>query len=129
MRPHDLGVYDGDLAHARARERARRPRRGQLLADAGLRAEVQAKLELEWSPEQIAAWLRRAYPDRPVVRVIGRCRRLQVQRPDPARLGGRSRTHAPPGQLVVGPVPDPTDVSDQARLEPGSGQRAPRAAR
>jgi IS30 family transposase len=26
---------------------------------------VQAKLELEWSPEQIAAWLRRAYPGKP----------------------------------------------------------------
>lgn len=64
-RPHDRGTYDGDLAHARARERARRRRRGRLLADAGLRAEVQAKLELEWSPEQIAAHLRRAYGDRP----------------------------------------------------------------
>jgi transposase, IS30 family len=65
LRPHDRGSYDGDLAHARARERARRPRRGRLLADAELRAEVQAKLELEWSPEQIAAHLRRAYPGRP----------------------------------------------------------------
>ena len=65
MRPHDNGHYDGDLAHVRARERARRPRRGRLLAEPGLRAEVQAKLELEWSPEQIAAWLRAAYPSRP----------------------------------------------------------------
>jgi transposase, IS30 family len=65
IRPHDQGCYDGDLAHARARERARRPRRARLLEDAGLRAEVQVKLELEWSPEQIAAHLRRAYPGRP----------------------------------------------------------------
>ena len=57
-RPHDSGRYDGDLAHARVRERARRPRRSRLLADAELRAEVQAKLEQEWSPEQIAAHLR-----------------------------------------------------------------------
>ena len=28
MRPHDGGVYDGDLAHARARERARRTAAG-----------------------------------------------------------------------------------------------------
>src|SRR5262249_31980703 len=61
---HDRG-YDGDLAHARARERARRPRRGRLRTDAELRAQVQAKLELEWSPEQIAAWLHAAYPGRP----------------------------------------------------------------
>lgn len=62
--PHDV-EYDGDLAHARARERRRRPRRSRLLEDATLRAEVQAKLELEWSPEQIAAHLRQAYPDGP----------------------------------------------------------------
>jgi transposase, IS30 family len=67
--PHDRGRYDGDLAHARARERARRPRRSRLLEDAGLRAEVQAKLELEWSPEQIAAYLRRQFPERPAWQV------------------------------------------------------------
>jgi IS30 family transposase len=62
VRPHDRGVYDGDLAHSRARERARRPRRARLIEDPQLRAVVQAKLELEWSPEQIAAQLRSAYP-------------------------------------------------------------------
>nr|WP_238324122.1 helix-turn-helix domain-containing protein [Salinispora pacifica] len=55
-RPHDQGVYDGDLAHARARQRAQRPRGGRLLADTGLRAVVQTKLEEDWSPQQIAAW-------------------------------------------------------------------------
>ena len=65
LRSHDGGCYDGDLAHARARERARRRRRGRLLAEPQLRAEVQSKLELEWSPEQIAAHLRSAFPDRP----------------------------------------------------------------
>jgi IS30 family transposase len=62
--PHDRS-YDEDLAHARARERYPRPRRGRLLVDDELRALVQAKLELEWSPEQIAAWLRQAHPHRP----------------------------------------------------------------
>ena len=51
MRPHDGGVYDGDLAHARARERARRTRPARLAVDTELRELVQAKLELEWSPE------------------------------------------------------------------------------
>ena len=60
---HDHG-YDGDLAHARARERARRPRQARLLADPMLRAQVQGKLALEWSPEQIAAYLRRTWPNR-----------------------------------------------------------------
>jgi IS30 family transposase len=60
-RPHDIGGYDSGLAHHRARERARRPRAGRLSRDPVLRTLVQAKLELEWSPEQIAAWLRREY--------------------------------------------------------------------
>jgi IS30 family transposase len=61
---HDRS-YDGDLAHVRARERARRPRRGRLLVDHELRAHVEAKLELEWSPEQIAGWLRTTFPNQP----------------------------------------------------------------
>ncbi|MET9023703.1 IS30 family transposase [Actinopolymorpha sp. NPDC004070] len=65
MRRHDGGAYDGDLAHSRSRERARRRRPGRLLADPGLRAVVQSKLEVEWSPEQIAAYLRSTFPDRP----------------------------------------------------------------
>jgi IS30 family transposase len=63
--PHDVGGYDGDLAHSRARERSEGPRGGRLATEPGLREVVQAKLELEWSPEQIAAWLRTEYPDRP----------------------------------------------------------------
>jgi IS30 family transposase len=62
---HDKDRYDGDLAHARARDRTRRPRGSRLLADAELAGLVQAKLELEWSPQQIAAHLRQTYPDRP----------------------------------------------------------------
>jgi IS30 family transposase len=65
LRPHDRDRYDADLAHARARERTRRPRYSRLFGDTALRDEVQRKLELDWSPEQIARYLRRAYPDRP----------------------------------------------------------------
>ncbi len=61
---HDGGVYDGDMADLRARERAGRRRPGRLAIDAELRAVVQEKLELEWSPEQISAWLRSLYRDR-----------------------------------------------------------------
>ncbi len=62
---HDCGLYDGDLAHSRTRERARRVRACWLARDVLLREQVQAKLELEWSPEQIAAWLRATYPGQP----------------------------------------------------------------
>ncbi|MFH8387996.1 IS30 family transposase [Kitasatospora sp. NPDC018058] len=62
---HDQGIYDADLAHHRAEERVKRPRLAKLRLDHELRAEVQAKLDLEWSPEQIAAHLRELWPDRP----------------------------------------------------------------
>jgi transposase, IS30 family len=64
VRPYD-STYDGDLAHGRARQRAHRTRRAKLNLDVELRELVQTKLELEWSPEQIAAHLREAFPDRP----------------------------------------------------------------
>ncbi len=46
------------------RERARWSRTSRLAADTELRAVVQAKLELEWGPEQISGWLRSTSPDR-----------------------------------------------------------------
>nr|WP_249645678.1 IS30 family transposase [Nocardia sputi] len=61
---HDRGRYDADLAHARAAQRARRRRPGRLWTDPQLRAVVQAKLELDWSPQQISVWLRREHPAR-----------------------------------------------------------------
>lgn len=62
---HDQGIYDADLAHHRAQERIKRARPAKLRIDSELRAEVQAKLDLEWSLEQIAAHLRALWPDRP----------------------------------------------------------------
>lgn len=43
--------------------RARRPKPAKLAISAALRAVVEAKLELCWSPQQISAWLRIHYPD------------------------------------------------------------------
>jgi transposase, IS30 family len=65
LKPHDKGMYDADLAHARARDNARRQRAGTLVVDPELRDVVKAKLEDTWSPQQISAWLRSEYPDRP----------------------------------------------------------------
>lgn len=48
---HDGNRYDGDLAHARARERARRARQAKLSQDEALRLVVQQQLEQDWSPE------------------------------------------------------------------------------
>jgi IS30 family transposase len=65
LRPRDRGLYDGDLAHARARGRSRRPRRPLLSRDPELQQIIQAKLELRWSPAQIAAHLRETHPELP----------------------------------------------------------------
>jgi len=43
----------------------RRPRSSKLARDPWLRAEVEALLALRWSPQQIAATLRREHPDQP----------------------------------------------------------------
>jgi transposase, IS30 family len=62
LKPHDKGVYDADLAHARARDNSRRQRAGTLVLDPELRDLVKGKLEDTWSPQQISAWLRSEYP-------------------------------------------------------------------
>lgn len=64
MRDADRGRYDPGLAHARAREQARRRRRPILARDQQLRAVVQERLLEQWSPEQISAWLKEEHPDR-----------------------------------------------------------------
>src|SRR5204863_4522750 len=48
-----------------AKERTSRRRPGTLALDEELRTVVQEKLHVEWSPEQISAWLRLEHPDRP----------------------------------------------------------------
>ena len=59
-------ALDADRA---ARVRARRPKPCRLACSPRLRELVEAKLERKWSPEEIAGWLARRYPDRPEMRV------------------------------------------------------------
>jgi len=54
--------YRAVEAEARAWRRAERPKRCRLAREPRLCRIVAAKLALEWSPEQIAGWLRREYP-------------------------------------------------------------------
>src|SRR3954454_20709595 len=126
-RGHDRN-YDGDLAHARAREAARRPRRNRLSRDEQLRQVVQAKPELEWSPEQIAAHLRSEYPDRPDWHL---CPRDDLSGALPRRKGRVEQDFDPPAadrapaaettapsQRPTGPVHRPGEAD---RLPPGRG--------
>lgn len=55
--------YRAERAERSACRRARRPKPAKLAINALLRTIVEDKLELKWSPEQIARWLRRTYPD------------------------------------------------------------------
>ena len=54
--------YRATLADERAWDRARRPKLCKLAQSPWLRRVVSKKLRLNWSPEQIAGWLKRAYP-------------------------------------------------------------------
>ena len=53
--------YRATLADERAWARARRPKPCKLVGNGRLRVAVARKLQLEWSPEQIAGWLKREH--------------------------------------------------------------------
>jgi len=55
--------YRAALADEKAWARARRPKRCKLAHSPRLRQTVASKLRLNWSPEQIAGWLKRAHPE------------------------------------------------------------------
>jgi len=55
--------YRAHRADRLAWQRARRPQASKLAANETLRAEVEDKLLLRWSPQQISGWLRHTYPD------------------------------------------------------------------
>jgi IS30 family transposase len=54
--------YRAEAADRRAWRQARRPKPCKLAVHDQLRQAVAAKLDLEWSPEQIAGWLKWTYP-------------------------------------------------------------------
>lgn len=62
-------AYDPAHADARAWRRARRPKPCRLAQHPRLRQLVAAKLAQDWSPPQIAGWLRRTYPRCPELHV------------------------------------------------------------
>ena len=61
--------YRAQKAEERASKRARRPKRCLLAIDDRLRDLVAAKLEANWSPQQISGWLKREYPSDEAMRV------------------------------------------------------------
>jgi len=55
--------YRASQSDQAAWDRARRPKRCRLVENRALARRVAEKLQLEWSPEQIAGWLKRRHPD------------------------------------------------------------------
>jgi IS30 family transposase len=55
--------YRASGADQAAWDRGRRPKAGKLAANRVLARLVAGKLRLQWSPEQVAGWLKRTYPD------------------------------------------------------------------
>ena len=114
-----------------ARDRhARRPRTGKLARTPALRAEVEAMLERRWSPQQIAATLRRMHPDDPAMRVSHETiyRSLYVQGRGALRRElsaclrtGRARRKPRGRHVASGHIPDmvliserPAEIADRA---------------
>ena len=62
-------AYRATKADERAWKSAQRPKLGKLESTPGLRLTVSRKLQHEWSPEQIAGWLKQKYPDDPSMQV------------------------------------------------------------
>ena len=55
--------YRASLADENAWARSRRPKCCKLAINSRLRQAVAGKLRLDWSPEQIAGWLKRTHPE------------------------------------------------------------------
>lgn len=64
-----IKVYRAFTADKRARRRTRRPKQCLLARDERLRQLVTQKLLIDWSPEQISAWLKKVYPKDETMRV------------------------------------------------------------
>jgi IS30 family transposase len=61
--------YRAALADEKAWDRSRRPKCCKLTTNSRLRQAVASKLRLNWAPEQIAGWLKRAHPEDECYRV------------------------------------------------------------
>jgi IS30 family transposase len=62
-------AYRATLADERAQELARRPKLCHLGKHQRLRRVVAGRLALQWSPEQIAGWLKQRFRNQPAMRV------------------------------------------------------------
>jgi len=62
-------AYRASVADGAAWEGARRPKPCRLAGERRLRQTVERKLRADWSPQQIAVWLRRTFPEEPAMQI------------------------------------------------------------
>jgi IS30 family transposase len=117
--------YRARAADAAAWRRARRPKPSKLALNARLRAVVEEKLKLKWSPEQISQWLRRTYRDDPGMQVSHETIYLSLfvqsrgalKRELCDHLRSRRRLRRPPGQRSKhqgqGKIPNTVMISER----------------
>ena len=102
--------YRASVADARAWDRARRPKPCRLALSPLLRALVAEKLAADWSPQQIAGWLKRTFPKDPCLHVSHETIYLSLFVQSPR--GAEKSPERPPS-------PSATDASVQARQHGG----------
>ena len=126
-------TYRAAEADTQAWARTRRPKPCRLATDSILQSIVASKLRLEWSPEQIAGWLKQEFPDQGTMRIshetIYRSLFIQARGMLKKELMGHLRSRRrmrraksantigqPRGQIVDGlSIRDrPADVEDRA---------------
>ena len=95
--------YRAAPAEMAAWDRARRPKPSRLASCADLLQLVRERLELDWSPEQIAHWLRRVHPDDPELRVSHETIYRTIYVACRGELGRRPAKHLRSGRSVRHP--------------------------
>jgi IS30 family transposase len=129
------GCYRAAAAEARAWTRARRPKPCKLARHRRLRRLVARKLSANWSPQQIAGWLRRRYRGRPSMQVshetiyrslfIQARGVLQRELLRHLRAGHRYRLRRGIGRRGVAPQPIPDAISIRERPAEAADRAVP----
>ncbi|WGW12579.1 IS30 family transposase [Saxibacter everestensis] len=93
-------AYRATSADRAAWERARRPKASRLESRPELLRIVRERLTLDWSPEQIAHWLRRAHPHDPLLRISHETIYRSIYVAGRRELGAGSAKHLRSGRSV-----------------------------
>jgi IS30 family transposase len=96
-------AYRACVADVAAWERARRSRPSRLASSPALLALVRARLEEDWSPQQIAVWLRQLHPNDPPRRVSHETIYRSIYVESRRELGPRAAKHLRSGRSVRRP--------------------------